>query len=70
MIRVTFSDETNILNVELPRGWQELTDEQLQTVHSLIVRYADEDVRFHVFRVLAGMKVSKPLLGVSIHAPT
>ena len=63
MIRVTFSDETNVLNVELPRGWHELTDEQLQTVHSLIVRYADEDVRFHVFRILAGMKVSKPLLG-------
>lgn len=53
MTRVSFSD--NVIGVNLPKVWQDLSQEELAKVYEYMARYEDEDVRFHLIRYFANI---------------
>lgn len=60
-IRVSFSDNPPTIDVRMPTKWPELSDEELRLVFRAIDIYTDpkDNVPFHVFRCLSGMRVER-----------
>ena len=53
--RVTFSAESNAINVTLPKSWTELSQRELRTVYRCQTLCEPEDVIITLFRALSGM---------------
>ncbi len=54
-IRATFSAKDNSVNIELPKCWGELTQDELRRVLQAMALYPDEDIRWHGLRLLGGL---------------
>lgn len=59
--RVSFSDDSPTIDIKMPTRWTELSDEELRLVFRAIDTYTDpkDNVPFHVFRCLSGMRVER-----------
>lgn len=59
--RVSFSDNPPTLDIKMPTKWTELSDDELRLVFRAIDTYTDpkDNVPFHVFRCLAGMRIER-----------
>ena len=59
MIRVTFSD--NVLNVQMPRGWHELSSTELRLVYQYMSVYDSEVAPTAIFCRLANAKIIREM---------
>lgn len=59
--RVSFSADPPTIDIKMPTKWTELSDDELRLVFRAIDTYTDpkDNVPFHVFRCLSGMRVER-----------